>query len=315
MMGAIRFRSGATLAALVLCVWGRVAHAGSVEVRCRDMPPAARDELASRIVATMVGAGAQFSTIGIECDSYGVWMVWFDGTRALIDQREGLVPGAVLLVQSRLSFDRGYAARAGVAEPIPDTPPRPDLELPPGDAPTPPDAAKSDRKKGTEGGIGLGMTTAFWGSSATGVGPRLDVSVGPPGPVAFLLAEGALFGTGSASSSQITVFDFQAGAAFGAPYKERSGFGGVALVGAERIAAANVRNDSAGLWEWNVTLDIGMRGGFKVAGVNVWAGADLLIRSSGFEVGGSTPVSIPTTSLMLSAGGFLPAFSRASSAN
>jgi hypothetical protein len=92
----------------------------------------------------------------------------------------------------------------------------------------------------------------------------------------------------------------------------RSGFGGVVLVGAERIAAANVRSDSGGLWEWNATLDLGARGSFKVAGVNVWLGADLLIRSSGFDVGGSTPVSIPTTSFMLSAGGFVPAFSRAS---
>jgi hypothetical protein len=309
MMGAIRIRSGATLAALAL--WGRAASA-SVEVRCADIPPAVRGELEARIAATMNASGIRWSTIGIECDDHGVWMVWFDGSRALIDQRAGLVPGAVLLVESRVSFDRSYAARAGTAQPIPDTPPRPDLEVPPRDAPRQPDTEKSERKKGTEGGIGLGMTTAFWGTSATGIGPRLDVSVGPPGPVAFLLAESALFGTGSASSSQITVFDFQGGVAFGAPYKVRSGFGGVVLVGAERIAAANVRSDSGGLWEWNATLDLGARGSFKVAGVNVWLGADLLIRSSGFDVGGSTPVSIPTTSFMLSAGGFVPAFSRAS---
>jgi hypothetical protein len=303
-MGAIRFQFGATLAAAVLGFWSQPAAADSVDVRCRDMPEAIRGELASRILDTMAGAGVRFSTIGIECDGYGVWLVWFDGSRALIDQRAGLVPGAVLLTQSRLAFDRG----GGAAQVVPEGPPRPDLEVPPSD--TQPDTAKSDRKKGTEGGIGLGLTTAFWGSSATGFGPRLDVGVGPPGPIAFLLAEGALFGTGSATSSQITVFDFQAGAAFGAPYKERSGFGGVALLGAERIAAANVRSDSSGMWAWNATFDIGARGSFKAAGVNVWLGADLLIRSSSFEVGGSTPVTIPTTSLMLSAGGFVPAFSR-----
>jgi hypothetical protein len=306
MLRALRFRSGAALVALGVASWSAPSYAGSVEVRCSGMPPTIASELESRIVTTMNRAGARWSTIAIECDGYGVWLVWFDGSRALVDQTTGLVPGMLALVESRLAFDRAATNPAAIP-PVPDGPPRPDLEVPPWEA-TPSDTTKSDRKKGTEGGIGAALTSAFWGSSATGIGPRLDVSVGPPGPVAFLLTESAFFGTGAASSSQITAFDFQAGATFGAPYKVRSGFGGVVLIGAERIAAANARSDGNGLWEWMATFDLGARGGFKLNAVNMWVGLDLLIRSSDFEVGGSTPVTLPTTSFLLSAGGFLPAF-------
>jgi hypothetical protein len=312
MMGAIRFQVGAIAASLLVLCGSRAAQAGAVDVRCPDMPPPVRDELEARIVLTMDTAGVRWSHLAVECDGYGVWIVWFDGSRALVDQRGGLVSGAIALVESRISYDR-YNAPVASAQPVPDVPPRPDLEEPPREQPSQPDTAKSDRKKGTEGGIGAGMSTEFWGSSAVGIGPRLDVAVGPPGVLAFLLSESALFGTGAASSSQITMFDFQAGVAFGAPYKVRSGFGGLVLVGAERIAAANSRSDSGSLWEWNATLDLGARGSFKLNAVNMWLGADLMLRSSGFDVGGSTPVSIPSTSFMLSAGGFVPAFAPGSS--
>jgi hypothetical protein len=311
MGSAFRFRFGAWLTALTFSLAGAPALAESVEVRCRDMPPAVRAELESRIAATMNGAGIRWSTVGVECDGYGVWIVWFDGSRALVDQRAGLVPGAMALVESRLSFDRNAAANAVAV--APDVPDRPELEVPPSSEAPAPEPEKSERKKGTEGGIGLGLASAFWGSSATGIGPKLDVAVGPPGLVAFLLSEGALFGTGSETSSQITMFDFQAGVAFGAPYKVRSGVGGVALLGAERIAAANARADSSSMWEWTATFDVGLRGSLKLSGINVWVGADTMIRSSTFDVGGSTPLSIPTTTFMLSAGGFVPAFARGSS--
>jgi hypothetical protein len=314
MTGAFGFRFAASLAALPFFLAGAPAFAGSVEVRCAGMPAPVRADLASRLAATIDATGTRWSTLGVECDGYGVWIVWFDGSRALVDQTAGLVPGAVALVESRVSFDRSQAASMAV-QPVPDTPARPDLEVPPNDPVVEPDTTKSERKTGTEGGIGLGMTTAFWGSSATGIGPRLDVGVGPPGAIAFLLSESALFGTGAANSSQITMFDFQAGVAFGAPYKVRTGFGGVALLGAERITAANSRSDSSGAWEWDATLDLGARGGLKWSGVNVWLGADLMIRSSRFDLGGTTPVSIPTSTFMLSLGGFVPAFARRSSSD
>jgi hypothetical protein len=314
MLRALRFRLGAALVALGLASWSAPVFAGAIDFRCSGMPPTIMEELESRIVTTMSRSGVRWSTIAIECDGSGVWLVWFDGSRALVDQTSGLVPGTLALVEGRIAFDRGFAANPGVLRPGPDGPPRPDLEVPPADRVVP-DATKSDRKKGTEGGIGAGLSSAFWGTSATGIGPRLDVAVGPAGPIAFLLAESALFGTGAASSSQITAFDFQAGVAFGSPYKVRSGFGGVVLVGAERIAAANARSDGNGLWEWMATFDVGARGSFKLNAVNLWLGLDLLIRTSDFEVGGSTPVSIPTTSFMLSAGGFLPAFKSGSAAD
>src|SRR5262249_20361956 len=110
MRSAFRFRFGAWMTALAFSLAGARAFAESVEVRCPDMPPAIRAELESRIGATINAGGIRWSTVGVECDGYGVWIVWFDGSRALVDQRAGLVPGAVALVESRLSFDRSAAA-------------------------------------------------------------------------------------------------------------------------------------------------------------------------------------------------------------
>src|SRR5439155_3287223 len=129
-------------------------------------------ELALRITAVMTSSGARWSTIGVDCDASGAWIVWFDGSRALVDQRMGLVPGAVALVETRLAYDRTSAAYPGVEQPAIDPGPRPDLEMPPSDD-VAPEPTKTDRKAATEGGIGLGFATAFWGSDATGIGPRL----------------------------------------------------------------------------------------------------------------------------------------------
>jgi hypothetical protein len=180
--------------------------------------------------------------------------------------------------------------------------------VPPAEA-APREPEKSERRRNTEGGIGLGMATAFFDASSVGLGPRLDVGIGPPGPFALLLSEGALFGAGAASSSQITMFEFQAGVGYGAPFKQETGVGALFLLGAERIGAAHARSDIGGLWEWTATVDLGGRASVKINSVNAWVGVDLLFRTSGFEVGGPTPISIPTNMFFLSVGGFVLAFS------
>jgi hypothetical protein len=240
------------------------------------------------------------STLGVECDTSGVWIVWFDGSRALVDQTRGLIPGAVSLVENRLAYESYAAEREREG--------RPDLEVPPAEA-APREPEKGERRKNTEGGIGFGMATAFFDASSVGLGPRLDVGIGPSGPFAVLLSEGVLFGAGAESSSQITMFEFQAGVGYGAPFKQETGVGALFLLGAERIAAARARSDVGGLWGWTATVDLGGRASVKINSVNAWVGVDLLFRTSGFEVGGPTPISIPTDMFLFSVGGFVPAFS------
>jgi hypothetical protein len=284
--------------------------AASVSLHCPGLPPAVSQELDASLSGVLANAGVA-STLGVECDASGVWIVWFDGSRAMVDQTAGLVPGAVALVQNRLAYE-SYTAQYGRPPSPPsapyDGPPRPELEVPPTEAARV-EPEKVERKRTSEGGIGIGFATAFFDASSVGVGPRLDVGIGPPGPFALLLSEAALFGAGSSTSSQITMFEFQAGVGYGAPFKQETGVGAVLLVGAERIAAANARSDIGGLWEWTGTIDFGGRASLKLKSFNAWIGADLLFRTNDFDVGGPTPISIPTNMFFLSVGGFVPAFS------
>ena len=259
-------------------------------------------------------SGMPWASLGVDCDSTGAWLVWVDGSRAHIDQSRGMVQGALDLIQSRLAADRFAAAHpAGdqgqpyVAAPGDESP----AGLPPDNATTVSSEAGSSgetsgARHGTEGGLGLATVAQFWSDASMGFGPRLDVSVGPPGSFALLLSEDALFGTGSGGSG-VVLFDFQIGAAYGAPFKTRMGLGAVAMLGAERISASH-DNSSNGLSSWALTGNLGARASLPWSSVNVWLGADLLLRSNDFQTGGPSPVSIPSTSFVLSLGCFVPAF-------
>ena len=250
------------------------------------MPLPVEEDLFARANRLLSEGGMPAASLGLECDPTGAWLIWVDGSRALIDQGRGVVQGALDLIQSRLagasSADEG-TAKSATGETHAD-------------------------KHGTEGGLGLATVAQFWSGSSLGIGPRLDVSVGPPGKFAFLLGEEALFGTGSGSSG-LVVFDFQGGAAYGAPFKSRTGLGVVAMLGAERVSASH-DNSSNGLSSWALTGNLGARASLAWSSTNIWLGADLLVRSSDFQTGGPSPVSIPSASFVLSLGCFIPAFSR-----
>jgi hypothetical protein len=78
-------------------------------------------------------------------------------------------------------------------------------------------------------------------------------------------------------------------------------------MGAERVSASH-DNASNGLYVWALTGTLGARGSVPWSSTNIWLGADFLIRSSDFQTGGPSPVSIPSASFVLSLGVFLPAF-------
>jgi hypothetical protein len=290
------------------------AEAATIDVRCPGMPLSVEEDLFARATRLLADAGMPWLSLGLECDPTGAWLIWVDGTRAPIDQSRGIVQGVLEAIQNRIAADRyPPAPPVGVHPPPQTAAPGYDSDraaLPRDDdnARKSPPAETGLDKHGTEGGLGLATVAQFWSGGSFGVGPRLDVSVGPPGKFAVLLGEQALFGTGSQGSGAV-VFDFQVGGAYGAPFKTRTGFGAIAMLGAERISATH-DNASNGLNAWTVTGNLGARGSLAVNTINVWLGADLLVRSSDFQTGGPSAVSIPSASFVLSLGCFLPAFAK-----
>jgi hypothetical protein len=270
------------------------------------MPLSVEEDIFARASRLLTDAGMPWAKLSIECDATGAWLVWMDGSRAQIDQSRGIAEGTLELMQSRIAADR-YASTQPVGGY-----PAGNLETPTSidDTPAPREERKvvvAEDKHGTEGGVGLATVAQFWsGSSAIGFGPRFDVSVGPPGKFAVLIGEDALFGTGSNGSGGV-MFDFQLGAAYGAPFKTRTGLGVIGLIGAERVSASN-DNASNGLSMWSFTGTIGARASLPSQSANFWLGADVLFRSGSFESGPPSPVSVGNASFVLSLGCFFPAF-------
>jgi hypothetical protein len=340
------------LGAMAACLATSSARAASIDVNCPGMPSGVVSELDSRVSARLSEAGATQGAIRLECDSAGVWITWFDGSRAVVDQSAGVVAGALALVDARLALDRSAAQRQAGGPGVPaaaaapgapsagtpavPSPPVPTPEAtansaPPGPAPAMPPSSPGDHEvppageedglseglfieqtsghyHGPDGGLGLGLMTEFWsGTSGMGTGPRLDISIGPSGPFAILIGEGALFGVGSSDASKVLLLEFQAGLAFGAPYKTREGFGAVLLAGAERLAASGANSDSTGSSIWTSVFDLGARGSLSLSNLNLWLGLDGILRGSDFETGPPNPVRVASASFMLSLGCFFPA--------
>jgi hypothetical protein len=294
----------AALIAIAVAVVSSSARAVSVAPQCASMPPELAAELEQRVTAALAGTAISSAALRIDCDPNAVWLLWPDGTRAPIDLTRGVVEGVVTLVAARVAWDRGH-------------PPPPDDGRATARAERPPEEPEAraepspSRRSRTEGGVGFALASELW-SGASAMGPRLDVAIAPPGPVSILIGEGMLFGLGSSGSSQVTMFDLQAGAALGAPFNGRRGFGSVLLLGAERISASNAASDVSGLWEWTFLVNLGLRASVKVQSTNLWLGADVALRSDDFKTGGSSPVSVPAASFLLSAGCFFPALVRSS---
>jgi hypothetical protein len=331
--------------AVSVCLAASTASAAAVDLSCPGMPPDVAADLENRVSARLADAGVTRGPIRLECTTSGVWITWFDGSRAMVDQGSGIVAGTLALIDGRIAQDREAAQRAGSPVPAP-LPPPPEVAPPaPGPGPTPSPSAPAmpplgtegpadeheipppgeedgltegilpgttpGRHRGPEGGLGLAWMTEIWTETGSmGTGPRLDVSVGPPGPFAILIGEGAIFGVGE--QAQMLMLDFQAGLAVGAPFKSRQGLGAVLLFGAERMAATGASSDVTGASKWTGIFDLGARASLAFNDTNVWLGADGILRTSDFETGNPNPVHVTSASFMLSLGCFLPAMGHAS---
>jgi len=314
----------AIVALVVTLVCTTSAFGSTIDVRCASLPDAHRAELSARARLLLSSAGMETASISVECDATGAWLVWTDGKRSRIDPGSGLVEGALDAIESRIA--QGKRARevpppvepsvspgvaGGLAEPKPDIAPSPSAA----NASTTAAPATDAAGDGLEGGVGLSTLTEFWsGSAGVGLGPRLDVAVKIGPRLALVVSEGARFGVGS-GEGEIMAFDLQLGVAFGAPYLARTGVGVVFLAGAERLAAAAGSFNQEGLWAWSATASLGGRASLALGPINAWAGIDGMLRSTTLETGGQDPAVIPTATVSLSLGCFLPALAGPELAN
>jgi hypothetical protein len=163
-----------------------------------------------------------------------------------------------------------------------------------------------DSRGAIEGGVAVGTTTELW-SGPVGVGLRVDVGVGIGDRFAVVLGQAARMGVPTTGGT-ITAYDLQAGLAFGAPYRSRTGIGLLLLGGAERLAVADSGFGSSGFWVWAATGSLGVRGSVQAGAVDLWMGVDVLVRSQSLDVPGSDVGGVPAVSGSLSLGCFFPAF-------
>jgi hypothetical protein len=234
-----------------------------------------------------------------------------DGGKTPIDEASGIVEGALDAIETRLTQPK-TPLRAPAPAPVSgwgnpsiggDDP-----TLPKFDAPERP-VAHSPAERELEGGIGLGLATEVW-DGALLAGPRLDVGIATGRKLAFVIGEGARFGTGTPDLGEVMLFDLQAGIAFGAPYQARSDFGAVLLGGAERLAVSSGRFAEGGVWAWCATLSAGARASIALGPFDAWMGLEGILRSRTIQTDGPSGVSIPSLSMLVSFGAFLPAFSK-----
>jgi hypothetical protein len=192
------------------------------------------------------------------------------------------------------------SATPAFADPLPDfSEDSATADHPPAKAPAP------WRERKLEGGVTFGFATETWSRSMFGYGPRFDVGVGVGRSFAVVVGESARFAF-SSDALRMMSFDLQAGLAYGAPYQKRTGFGAVALVGADRLSTSTTVE---ALVEWGVTGTVGLRGSFSVGPLDLWAGLDGAVRSNSMRTGRPDPSGVGTFTTILSLGCFFPALS------
>jgi hypothetical protein len=297
------------------------AWGATVNIQCPRLTDPAKGELEARARLFLTSADMENASIGVECDATSATLIWTDGTKSSIDARTNIVEGTLDAIEDRIARAKRAAANGGSGEggtggegssaaggagANAGGTKRP-ADVPPEEPK--PESTPVDRGIDLEGGVGLALLSEIWSGTYTGaVGPRLDVGVGIGRKFAIVISEGARFGIGG-GSGYVMVFDLHAGVAYGAPYQMRTGFGIMAQVGAERLAAtAAGTGDFSGIWVWAATATLGVRGSLAAGPLDIWLGVDGLARSQTITTGKPNTAEIPEVSAVFSVGCFLPAF-------
>ena len=250
-----------------------------VSNRCPRLSPADYDELDARVLLLVEGEGGSEELPAIVCTRERSWVEWrgqrFDilGRGALVDEVVDIVDTQLHGAERKADADPKTAEASAIAagEPM--------LERGAGTAPAPPPVVQPADRVAVRavdargGGLSAAMESEYV-SDGIGFasGPAFDfaTSVGPPllgGREAFRF---------TFSGRQVALMDFQAAAAYGAPFNPDHRFGAVLRFGAEWMVAYPEGN--SGQAAVTPTVDLGLRVAHNFGVVGLWFGLDGRLR-------------------------------------
>lgn len=304
-------------------LWVATATAQAVEfnVECDrwGAHPERQAELEARARLTLGAADApQLRRVTLRCDELLAWLEWREAAQlelVVVNESEGLVEGALIAIEERLSGRQ--------PSPEPAKPPSKPATLgqsldTDGSAVVPtfaqkPRAPAQDQRPhaktwharlfGEAGGAGLATDVERWRHGEWGVGPRLDVGVSISSPWTFVASEGLRFSLAGIDGGVASLIALRFGAAYGAPYTPGHHWGAVAFGGWEWFYDSTELTSSA-------TGTLGLRAAHQVETVALWVGVDGVLRRPRMHLGPDDDPrhELPQLSVLASFGGFLHAY-------
>jgi len=274
-----------------LWVMPLAAQSAHVENRCPKLSAAAYEELDARVLLLLKSDGGTRPVPAVVCTANGAWVEW-DGQRYDILGRAPIADEVVDIVETELhGAERTTDADPKTTEAVAIAAGQPVLERGGGSAPRPPAAGQPAERVAQRavdargGGITLGIETEIPSSTvATAVGPSFDfgTSVGP------LMLGGREAFRFTLSSPRISLMDFEAAIAYGAPLDPDKLFGAVVRFGAEWMVAYPEGNSSQAAVV--PVADAGLRVAHSFGLLGLWLGADANFRLATLTLRARQPV-------------------------
>jgi hypothetical protein len=291
------------------------ASAAGIDVRCARLSRAQVEELEARArLALAAHPKPDLVPLAVVCDPRRAWLETpARPTTVPIDEREGLVEGALAALESLSLAPPPAPPPPGPTEPSGSTSAPPTTEraaalAPPTPAPTEPSAPRSPVPREFAGGIGLAACSEPWpDGSGVSLGPRLDVALHVGGPLAALASESVRFAVAPGGGPSTSLVDVQAGVAWGAPFASRRAVGFVLLVGLERFAASSSDDALRSADVWTAAASLGARASVRAGPLELWLGLDAIARATQAETPEPVRARLPRFGGALSVGFFYPA--------
>jgi len=234
----------------------------------------------------------------VVCSKDKAWVEW-DGRRFEIAGRSSIADEVVDIVETQLRSEHAPSDTVAPAtRPAPAPAPAPAaVPARPGTG-RPADRVAQRPSEARGGGISLGFQTEVPSSNiATLMGPAFDFAASV-GPILLGGREAIRF---SVAGRRVSLMDFQATIAYGAPFDPGARFGAVARFGAEWLVAYPEGN--SGQAKVAPISDVGLRIAHSFGAVGLWFGVDahfrlspLVLRSRGTlaanDIGGSFTLGV-----------------------
>lgn len=273
------------------------AQTAHVDNRCPQLSRATYDELDARVLLLLSGE-VRRPLPAVHCSKDTAWVEW-EGRRYDLAGKAALADEVVDVVEAQLNAEHGEPDRAVAPEPPAQaaTAPPPATPARPGTG-RPADRVAQRPSDARGGGISLGIQTELpSGSIATAMGPAFDFAASV-GPILLGGREAIRF---SVAGRRVSLMDFQASIAYGAPFDPSAHFGVVARFGPEWLVLYPEGN--SGQAKVAAVSDVGLRLANSFGMVGLWLGIDahfrlspLVLRSRGTlaanDIGGSFTLGV-----------------------